>query len=357
MTWNKSTVCERLPVFLSANGVISSACKMNNIICRRNMPVGRFDFSRLYQLLNFAKKEMKNKFILPALLLFPVFVMSQKVDWKKINSYPPDKVLLGGERQPTQVLLLGTFHFGYPNLDGHKTDSSLYVDVKSAQRQREIEELAEVIERFRPTRVYVESGDQSRIDSLYNEYRQGHYQLGRNEIYQIGFRVAGHLNHSKLYAVDAWPFSGEFSDQYKWIDSLWNFSAPVDSARDKYWAKKYKEWYTSNDSLKLRLTMLENFLFMAEPATLQRMHGHYVASGFSTKPLSAHDGGQQGPDILSIWWYNRNLRIFNKILRTRPTAEDRIVVLFGNGHMPILRQCFYSSPEFQIVELKSLLKK
>jgi hypothetical protein len=31
-------------------------------------------------------------------------------------------------------------------------------------------------------------------------------------------------------------------------------------------------------------------------------------------------------------------------------------VLFGNGHMPILKQCFESSPEFQLVELKQLLK-
>ncbi len=36
-------------------------------------------------------------------------------------------------------------------------------------------------------------------------------------------------------------------------------------------------------------------------------------------------------------WYNRNQRIFNNIRKTRPTAEDRIVVLFGNGHMPLLK--------------------
>ena len=69
--------------------------------------------------------------------------MAQKVDWKKIKSYQPDKILLSGDRQPTKVLLLGTFHFGYPNLDGHKTDSAKFIDVKSPQRQKEIEELAE----------------------------------------------------------------------------------------------------------------------------------------------------------------------------------------------------------------------
>jgi hypothetical protein len=95
--------------------------------------------------------------------------------------------------------------------------------------------------------------------------------------------------------------------------------------------------------------MLENFLLMAEPAVLFRMHGHYLAGGFNTQ-------SHTGPDALSLWWYNRNLRIFNSILKTKPNAQDRILVLFGNGHMPILKHCFQSSPEFQVVELKSLLR-
>lgn len=281
--------------------------------------------------------------------------MAQKVDWKKIKSYQPDKILLSGDRQPTKVLLLGTFHFGYPNLDGHKTDSAKFIDVKSPQRQKEIEELAEVIKRFQPTRIYVESSDQPWIDSLYREYLAGNYKLGRNEIYQLGFRVGKQMNLSQIYAVDTWPFSSEFEKKYTWIDSLWNDAKPVDQVRDNYWGSKYKAMYDTGDSLELGLTMLENFLWMAEPSTLQRMHGHYLASGFSTAEFPGSNG-QQGPDALSIWWYNRNLRIFNNILRTQPKSNDRIMVLFGNGHMPIMKHCFYSSPEFEVVELKTLLR-
>lgn len=279
----------------------------------------------------------------------------QHVDWKKIQAAHPDKVLLNGERQPVPVLLLGTFHFGYPNLDGHKTDSSKYIDVKSPVRQKELEELAQVIMRFKPTRVYVESNDEGWIDSLYAAYRNGQYKPGRNEIFQLGFRVAGLAGHKKVYSADTWPFSNEFGQKYPWIDSLWSHNTPVDSLRDQYWADKYKSWYNAGDSMEVNMTMLENFLNMAEPATLQRMHGHYLASGFSTAE-EKNSNGQQGPDALSIWWYNRNLRIFNNILRTKPGQNDRILVLFGNGHMPILKHCFYSSPEFKVVELKSLLR-
>jgi hypothetical protein len=290
------------------------------------------------------------RIFLPAIaVLISLTGTAQKVNWTKLNALKPDKILLNGTRQPTKTLLLGTFHFGYPNLDGHKTDSAKFINVTSPLRQKEMEELAGVIRRFKPTRIYVESDDPLWIDSLYRAYLSGNYPLGRNEIFQLGFRIAKQMNHKKLYAVDAWPFSNEYYSRYAWIDSLWNDNTPVDSLRDQYWNERYKAFYNTGDSVELGLSLLENFLLMAMPEVLQRMHGHYLASGFAKETTA-------GADILSIWWYNRNLRIFNNILRSKPTANDRIVVLFGNGHIPILKHCFYSSPEFEVVELKTLLR-
>ncbi len=280
--------------------------------------------------------------------LFLLSLHAQKVNWDKIRSAQPDRILLNGERQPTKVLLLGTFHFGYPNLDGHKTDSSKFIDVLSPARQKEMEELAEVIQRFKPTRIYVESGNASFHDSLYQAYLAGNYRLGRNEIYQLGYRVAKAMRLAKIHTVDASSFSNQYYKTLPVIDSLWK-GKPVDSLRDKYWNEKYKAMYTAGDSLDLEFTMLESFLHMAEPSVLNRMHGHYLSGGFNTTR-------NEGADILSMWWYSRNLRIFNNILKTRPSSEDRIMVLFGNGHMPILKHCFQASPEFEVIELKSLLK-
>lgn len=271
------------------------------------------------------------------------------MDWNKIKRFNPDAYLLKAERQPTKVLLLGSFHFGYPNLDGHKTDSSKYIDVMSAKRQQEMSELVEVIKQFKPTRIYIEWYNQARIDSLYKEYRNNRFKLGRNEIYQLGFRIASEMNHSKLYTVDEQPFSHANRNKYVWIDSLWSSRIPVDSLRDQYWDARYKEFYTASDSAELSLSMLEIFLFLSQPAIQNRSHGHYLVSGFNTV-------SHQGPDALALWWYNRNLRIFNSILKTRPTSEERIIVLFGNGHMPILKHCFQASPEFEVVELRSLLE-
>lgn len=286
--------------------------------------------------------------ILVAILVTKASI-AQQPNWEKINSLQPDKILQTGREKPTKVLLLGSFHFGYPNLDGHKTDSANFIDVLSAVRQKEIDEFNAVLSRFKPTKIYIESSNPIFHDSLYLAFVNGNYNAGRNEIYQIAFKLGKQLGHTKLHAVDAGSFLYEYNRRIPMLDSLNNLNLPVNSNRDEYWNKQYKKMYTMADSAEKQLTMLENFLLMAQPVTLQRMHGHYLSAGFNTTDNS-------GPDLLSMWWYNRNLRIFNNILKTKPSSEDRILVLFGNGHMPILQHCFNASPEFELVPLASLLQ-
>jgi hypothetical protein len=300
-----------------------------------------FNFGKIYV--------MKQLLALAIICLMTNGLRAQKVNWQKINAMNPDKILLAGKRQPNKVLLVGSFHFGYPNLDGHKTDSSKFIDVLSAQRQKEIQELADVIKRFKPTRIYIESTRAAFHDSLYAEYLAGRYKPGRNEIYQVAYRVGKQMGLNKVYSVDDDDFISENYKRYTKLDSMANQSVPVDSVRDQYWGARYSKLYKTGDSIETTLTMLENFLLMAEPATLKRWHGNYFVQGFCTP-------GSDGPDVLSMWWYSRNLRIVNNILKTKPTAEDRILVLFGNGHVPIIKHCLEASPEFEVVELKSLLK-
>ncbi len=284
------------------------------------------------------------------LLICPLAaVHAQHVNWKLINDASAERILAGGGRQPTPVLLLGTFHFDYPNMDRHKIDSSKYVDVLSRQKQAEVKELAAVIERFRPTKIYIESKRGAFHDSLYQEYVKGNYQLERNEIYQLSYRIGKDLKLPKLYAVDAESFAGDYAERFPLIDTMWNRNSSVDSVRDQYWNSRYTTVYQLGDSLSRKLTLLEYFLWLVSPNTIKHLDGNYLSGGFNTT-------NNDGPDVLATWWYNRNLRIFNNILRTRPASEDRILVIFGSGHVPLLRHCFESSPEFRLVELRDLLK-
>ncbi|NII24831.1 hypothetical protein HB364_07065 [Pseudoflavitalea sp. X16] len=288
--------------------------------------------------------------VLFIIILCTTKAFAQTVNWKKLEQLNPDKILLDPANPPTKALLVGSFHFGYPGLDGHKTDSSKMLDVLSPRRQQEIRQLVAVIASFKPTRIYIESRSQRYTDSLYNAYLEGKHTLRRDERDQIAFRLAKELNHPKVYAVDALGFTNENYRKYSFIDSLWKGVVPVDSTRDKMFDKKYTRFYEAGDSLELENTLLESFLVMADPLVLHRYHGHYLSGGFNTTDY-------KGPDRLSMWWYTRNLRIFNNILTTKPAPTDRIVVLFGNGHMPILKHCFESSPEFELTTLKELALK
>jgi len=290
--------------------------------------------------------------ILPILLLicFDAQVFAQSVNWKKLEQQQADKILIDPAAPPVKVLLLGSFHFGYPNRDQHKTDSAHMMDVLSAQRQQEIRQLLNVLAAFKPTRIYVEQSSQAFTDSLYNAYREGKHTLRRNEIDQLAFRLSKELQLPKVYAVDASDFAYERYKKIPEIDSLWNHQVPADTLRDKMMEQRYTRLYTASDSVEIENTILESFLLMADNQTLRRMHGAYLTTGFNTLDNS-------GPDLLAMWWYDRNLRIFNNILKTAPAGNDRIIVLFGNGHIPILKHCFESSPEFDVVELKELVRK
>ncbi|WP_298734358.1 DUF5694 domain-containing protein [uncultured Chitinophaga sp.] len=290
--------------------------------------------------------------LLPFVLLvcFNAYVSAQTVDWKKLEQLRPDKVLTDPAAPPVKVLLLGSFHFGYPNLDQHKTDSTHMMDVLSDQRQREIRQLLDVLTVFKPTRIYVEQHSQAFVDSLYNAYLAGQHQLRRNEIDQLAFRLSKELQLPKVYAADASSFANEQYRKSPIIDSVRRDQQPVDTLRDNIMGQRYTRFYDEGDAAEVQNTILESFLLMADDEVLRRMHGAYLTSGFNTV-------GNGGPDLLAMWWYSRNLRIFNNILKTRPTVNDRIIVLFGNGHIPILKHCFSASPEFEVVELRELVRK
>lgn len=63
-----------------------------------------------------------------------------------------------------------------------------------------------------------------------------------------------------------------------------------------------------------------------------------------------------GPDFVTGWWFNRNLRILRNIQKINAKPTDRILVIFGAGHMNLLNLLFDSSPEYKLVKVNDYLK-
>ncbi|MCU7372302.1 DUF5694 domain-containing protein [Paucibacter sp. O1-1] len=106
-----------------------------------------------------------------------------------------------------QVMVLGSYHFANPGLDLHNAEVD---DVLSARRQAELVELIERLASFRPSMVAVEA----RADALpgralpgYRRYLSGEGPPDRNEIEQIGYRLARRMGLDQVLGVDA---PGEF---------------------------------------------------------------------------------------------------------------------------------------------------
>jgi len=63
-----------------------------------------------------------------------------------------------------------------------------------------------------------------------------------------------------------------------------------------------------------------------------------------------------GPDFVTGWWFNRNLRIFRNIQKINAKPADRILVIFGAGHMTLLNSFFDASPEYKLLKVNDYLK-
>lgn len=261
---------------------------------------------------------------------------------------PPEDFLLK-EEKPIPVLLVGTFHFRYPGMDSHKTAEEDKIDVLSARRQAEMRELVDYIARFKPTKIVVEAGrNTGYLLHRYERWQEGSYDLRRQEIDQLAFPLMKRFGLDTLYGCDApsllWSsMRSEDSTAFKSLLKRYEATeAPEDPMNDRYY-----DWYDYTDRYALDHTLLETFQDMNTPHHINTMHGHYLVGSFKA-------GEFEGADGLALNWYNRNLRIFRLIQRIGATKNDRIMVLFGAGHMAILSQQFDASPEYKLVPFSAL---
>ena len=164
--------------------------------------------------------------------------------------------------------MLGTYHMANP---GHDIYNMRADDVQSPKRQQEIAQLIEVLKRFHPTKIAIEAdvGSQ-RVGREYSDYLAGKYTLSRNEIDQIGYRLAKELGHRAVYPVDV---DGDFP-----MLRVINY-AKANGRKEKFDAigastgKRVKE---QNDFLRSH-TVLETLDYMNSDSMVARDVAEYFA--------------------------------------------------------------------------------
>jgi hypothetical protein len=240
-----------------------------------------------------------------------------------------------------EVLVLGVYHMANP---GHDIFNSEADDVLVPRRQAEIAQLIEVLKRFHPTKVAIEANFGSqRVAREYADYLAGKYTLSRNEIDQIGYRLARELGHKTVFAVDA---DGEFPYPH-----VVNYAKA--SGRSKELDAVMAGWgdLTKDQNAYLAShTVLETLLYMNADGRVAEDVGFYYQAAQLGEPYD-----WAGADLVSDW-FRRNMRIYSNVVQLADSPSERILVIFGAGHLGWLRHDFGSNPKLRLRKLAEFAK-
>lgn len=241
--------------------------------------------------------------------------------------------------KPTQVMIVGTFHLDNPGKDVFNVQVD---DVLAEKRQAELAGIAKALARFKPTEVMVE-WPESVTDEKYASFRAGTLPPSRNEVVQLGFRLAALRGLERVRGIDV---QGEFPfEPVKAYASSHGMAPRLDAAL----AGAGQE--VQNLSQRVAKGSLGSVLrYMNTPPRALENHGFYVDM------LRYGEGETQPGAALVSAWYARNLAICARLLQALP-AGGRAVVFFGEGHAYLLRQCVIEAPGVDLVEANEYLPK
>ena len=238
---------------------------------------------------------------------------------------------------PVSVMVVGDFHMANPGRDLHNVQVA---DVLDAKPQAEIATVNDALAKFRPTEVMAEwSADAA--SQRYSEYLAGTLPPSRNEVVQLGFRLAKTAGLKRFYGIDA---EGEFP--YEAVESFAKAHGQSDILEQAN-ATVGAMVQTQTDVLRTK-GIAATLRYLNDPERLSHDNGFY------REMLRVGEGSQQpGVDLLTAW-YRRNFLICANILQNSHPG-DRIVVFYGSGHAFLLRQCVAETPGFVLVEPNSFL--
>jgi hypothetical protein len=222
---------------------------------------------------------MRKIFLVLALLAIP------QASWAQSDARP-------------EILVLGMYHMANPGHDIHNMQAD---DVLSPKRQQEITQLIDVLKRFRPTKIAIEADvTGQRAGREYSDYLAGKYPLTRNDFPWL--RV---VNYAKANGI---------ADKF---DAL---NAGIGTM-----VKEQGDFLGSH-------TVLETLQMMnADPKVARDMAFYFSVVRFGA-PFD-----YAGSDLVAAW-YQRNIRIYRNIVALIDSPAEKILVIYGSGHLGWLRQ-------------------
>ncbi len=247
-------------------------------------------------------------------------------------------IVVGDAKIKPTLVVLGSYHMGTP---GNNVVNGKVDDVTTPERQKQIVKLVEKLEKFKPTKIVVECDleDDAKTQEIYDKYLSGNYQLSKNETNQIGFRLAKESGHKKVYCVDWSDFWDDPSINYEKYASK---DAELDGFLKGVYRNLKKEVDAEHEKL-FTLPVIDQLVLLNQPDRIEKDHKVYF-------DLMRIGRGKEyvGANYVS-WWYRRNMTILANIIRITDSPKERILVIYGYGHLKLLTQ-FAKESGFYTVE-------
>lgn len=287
----------------------------------------------------------KNLFFLSVILCCNLLCLGQASVRNALNNFPVLK-----QENNIPILILGTFHFNYSqNISDVKGENNF--DISAENRQKELLLLIEKLKTFKPTKIAVEMmlPNQPLMDSLFKAYCAGTWQLGKNEVYQVGFRLAKELGLNGVSCVDTRPDQVEVDTTV----SDWELYAKQRGELEKWEAYNgpNNQANTYIEGLRTSMTITDYLNFLNNDKVKRRYKQFFLTGLVEVGTGDTYVGAD-----LTGYWYRRNTRIFANIKRLVTSENERILVIYGNSHAWVLEELFKASPEFKTIKVNKILR-
>jgi len=252
-----------------------------------------------------------------------------------------------------KVYLLGSFHFA-------QMDSTY--NVLDEDHQKSIKQLCQTIANQKPDKVFIESQPEFEFQNKYGKrfsaYKadENFISKRKNEIYQVGFRVAKMLGHKKVYQCDN---PGRYGMYYEKVlkYAKENNQMGYLNKTEKYTVVNEFD-RVDGDSLRNVYTLYNYIKWFNSDIVMDTSHAGYITNYpqvgnkdyYNYDNISTLIGSQLVAD-----WYRRNIMIYTKMINQLTYNEDAIFLIIGADHVPTLKHLFNSNPYFEVVETKAWL--
>ena len=250
------------------------------------------------------------------------------------------------QTKPT-IMILGSGHLANWGADriNYRMD-----DVLAPKRQAELQQLAEQLARFKPTKIAVEvdTNWEAELQEEYNGYLQGNFQLKPHEIHQIGFRLAKQMGHPKVHCVDY--LRDDLMIREDREDHLTDYGA---------FAEMNDQEHLLGPPPTGKMTQDEDGTIWIEPEKYEPIVDMYIQENQDEKIRTnlrdylriARIGLRDeypGANWVAHFWYNRNLKTFVNLTRITESEDERILLIIGAGHLGFLKQIVEDSEVYHL---------